>query len=202
MAATPPLRGVEYQFDGGAWSEAQAGTPGSYGATIATLADGPHQLAMRAIDGGGHPTAPVTVAFTVDNTAPVIAVTGVAEGAMLRGPVTPVVVITEPNLKTSSLTLNGQPYVSGTPVAAEGSYTLAVTAQDQAGNSASLVRHFTLDRTAPAVTAVTPFLLQLIGTLPQVQARASDAAHAGVALVEYSLDNAAFKPMAAHATIA
>lgn len=82
-----------------------------------------------------------TVTFTIDKT-PVI-ITGVEEGK--HYPVSPV-----PAFSEGTGTLNGRPYVSGTPVTADGSYILVVT--DAAGNTTTV--SFNVDKTAPVVTGV------------------------------------------------
>jgi len=53
-----------------------------------------------------------------------------------RPPVTPVVTIFDLTLATSAVTLDGVPYLSGTPIDAEGEHTLAVAAEDAVGRTA------------------------------------------------------------------
>src|SRR5690606_28230103 len=65
-------------------------------------------------------------------------------------------VVVTPSFDEGTATLNGEPFTSGTPVTADGEYTLVVT--DAAGNE-TVVR-FTLDSeaadtTPPVVTGVT-----------------------------------------------
>ena len=112
-------------------------------------AEGAYTLVATASDAAGNTTT-VTVAFTIDLTAPEIAVTGVAGGGLYKAPVTPVVTISGETAKT--ITLNGSPYVSGTPVTAEGAYTLVATASDAAGNTTTVTVAFAIDLTAPAIT--------------------------------------------------
>src|SRR5256885_8869514 len=69
----------------------------------------------------------------LDNTPPVITISGVAAGQYAAA-VTPVIGITDLALLGSSITLNGSAYASGTPVAANCDYTLRVEAVDKAGN--------------------------------------------------------------------
>ncbi len=81
------------------------------------------------------------VTFTLDFTAPAVA--GVTNGVVTNSSFTP-------TFSDGTATLNGQSFLSGTQVSAEGLYTLAVT--DAAGNSTMLT--FTIDRTPPSVTGV------------------------------------------------
>lgn len=110
--------------------------------------DGLYVLHVEAEDAAGNMAAPQTYTFTIDQTAPVIVVTGIANGVTYPGTVTPQVTIT--GATESTITLNGQPYVSGTPVTTPGTYTLVVTAADAAGNQASTTITFTITaNTAP-----------------------------------------------------
>jgi hypothetical protein len=64
--------------------------------------------------------------------------------------------VTDTKPVTTTITLNGQPFVSGTAVTASGSYTLAVSAVDTANNTASAGLQFTIDKDAPAVVITSP----------------------------------------------
>lgn len=151
---TPVVR-VELSLDGNAW---QAMAPedmlsGNYGINTAGLTAGMHEISFRARDAAGN-VGLNTVRFTVgtsDTLPPVITVSGVADGVLYGNAVTPVVTVQDANLASQTLTLNGQPYVSGTPVTTEGSYTLRVRASDTAANSIERVLVFNLDLTAPAI---------------------------------------------------
>ena len=128
----------------------------SFTSGTAVSQEGDHTLAVTATDQAGN-HASLSIAFTLDKTAPVIAVTGISQGGLYNAAVTPVVTVTELHPGSQTLTLDGQSFTSGTAVSQEGDHTLAVTATDQAGNHASLSITFTLDKTAPvvAVTGVT-----------------------------------------------
>ena len=130
---------------------------------------GEHVLQADATDIAGNTTS-VTTTFTIDTAAPLITVTGVAKGATYPGPVTPVVVIEDEDLNTSTTTLDGQPFETGTEVAAEGPHTLAVSATDTAGNSASQSVAFTIDMTPPdiVVTGVTDGVVYGVSVVPKV----------------------------------
>jgi hypothetical protein len=120
--------------------------------------EGPHTLVVNATDAAGNPAAAVTRTFTIDNTAPTLTVTAPASGSFVRGPVTPTFSATD-NFPpaTVSATLDGNPFLSGTPINTEGSHTLVVNAVDRAGNAAPAVtRTFVLDNTAPVISVTAP----------------------------------------------
>ena len=114
-------------------------------------AEGEYVLSVSGEDEAGN-SATQTIRFVIDKTAPVIVVTGVANGAHYNADLTPTTGVSDTYLKSSSITLNGQTFVSGTLVAAEGEYVLTVSGEDEAGNSATQTVRFVIDRTAPVVT--------------------------------------------------
>lgn len=75
--------------------------------------------------------------LVIDSISPVVSITGVNDGASYVSSVTPFVSVSDAYLKTCQITLDGQAFVSGTSVTADGSHQLIVTAQDQAGNTTS-----------------------------------------------------------------
>lgn len=133
------------------WSATLNGAP----FTIAPITvDGAHTLTVSAVDKAGN-SAVKTVAFSIDKSAPVISVTGVTDGAYYNSPVFPLVTISDTNLKTSSITMDGQAYTSGSKVAEAGSHTLLATAEDQAGSTTSRTVRFTIDTVPPMLTVST-----------------------------------------------
>lgn len=159
------------------------GQPLSSGDVVA--AEGAHVWRVTATDAAGN-TSTAQRNFTLDFTAPVVAISGVADGAIVSSPVTPIVSVTGATVVTT--TLNGAPFVSGTPVAVERPATLRVDARDAAGNQTIAQVSFTLDFTPPAV--------RIDGVAPGATVRgpvavtfaATDAV--GVASVEGRLDGA------------
>ncbi len=133
----------------GTQSIALNGQPFASGTPVS--AEGSYTLAVTATDAAGN-TANTTVAFVIDKTPPVISVSGVSNGGVYNATVTPVITVTEAHPGTQTITLNGQPFTSGTAVSAAGSYTLAVTATDTAGNTASTSVGFVIDKTAPVIS--------------------------------------------------
>ncbi len=82
--------------------------------------------------------------FVIDNQAPT---TNVVEGAIYNS-ITPE--INDNYLDTTTITLNGESYIIGTPINVEGEYTLVIT--DKAGNN--VTRNFTIDEDALEITGV------------------------------------------------
>ncbi|MDI6916264.1 MAG: hypothetical protein QMC80_00525, partial [Thermoplasmatales archaeon] len=97
-------------------------------------------------------SASVTILFTIDKTSPAITVSGVTDGAYYNTDVAPIVDVTDTNLNTTSITLNGNPFTNGTVVSAENTYMLVVQAVDKAGNNANKTITFVIDKTAPTIT--------------------------------------------------
>lgn len=147
------VRLVEISVDGGGWSAAPVHTAAEslYGNLLPGLAEGTHTVLARATDTWGNVGSSVQYTFVVDNTPPSIVVNGVADGSIYNTDRVPEVLISEPHLDRSFVTLNGAAFVSGTPVTAEGSYSLVVQATDKAGNSARRDTQFDIDKTPPAI---------------------------------------------------
>jgi len=110
------------------------GQPFASGSTVSAV--GQHELAVNAVNSGGF-TGQKTVSFTIDKTPPVVTISGVLNGATYYASVAPTVTASDLNLNTTSFLLNGAPFVSGSTIAAAGSYTLTASATDLAGNSAT-----------------------------------------------------------------
>ncbi|MDJ0852191.1 MAG: CARDB domain-containing protein [Myxococcota bacterium] len=145
---------VEASFDGGDFVALALG-PNGFEADLRDLAEGAHTVQARAFDGAGNVSPVDQRAFTVDDTPPVITVTGVSDGQLSNQPVTPVVTVTDANPLEQTIRLNAQDFASGTPVEADGNYVLSVTATDAAGNGAGEVVSFRVDRTPPAAPMIT-----------------------------------------------
>ncbi|WP_245814461.1 CARDB domain-containing protein [Cystobacter ferrugineus] len=116
--------------------------------TIST--DGPHVIEVNASDKAGN-TKLVKVSFTIDKTPPDIVISGVERGGIYGSAVTPVVSVTDPHLATSSIRLDGSPWVPGTAISTEGLHLIEVNASDGLGNSRSETVSFTIDKTPPSV---------------------------------------------------
>jgi subtilase family serine protease len=117
----------------------------------AVTAQGTHLLVVSATDAAGN-SSTQSVSFIVDQQAPSIAVAGVIDGQFSNVPVTLTVSISDANLTSSAIALDGAPFTSGTTVTAEGAHVLTADATDCAGNHASAHVSFTIDLTAPVIT--------------------------------------------------
>ncbi|WP_257446203.1 CARDB domain-containing protein [Archangium lipolyticum] len=124
------------------------GVPFVPGTSVGT--DGPHRLRVEAHDKAGNSSSE-SIDFVVDRNKPVISVMGVSDGAVLAGPVTPVVEVVDSHLATKSILLDGLEWVPGTAVVAQGSHGLVVEAADHAGNSSSVSVSFIIDDEPPSI---------------------------------------------------
>ena len=118
-------------------------------------AEGKHTLYVYAADKAGNNVSQ-TIIFTVDKTKPSVTISGIEDGAYYNTDIAPVIDITDANLNMSSITLNGNPFTSDTTVSAENTYTLVVQAVDKAGNTAEKTITFTIDKTEPGISELTP----------------------------------------------
>lgn len=151
--ATPrqaPVSSVE-MLQGEAWlpMQPQNATAGLYYSNGLPATEGPVTLQARATDTLSNVSSVVTLAIVIDNTPPLIQVTGVTNGGTTTAPVTPVVSITDVHLSTTEVLLDGVPFTSGTVVSASGTHTLRMKGADLAGNESEMTVTFTID--SPAV---------------------------------------------------
>ncbi len=124
---------------------------------VTVTAEGANQQVRgRAVDAAGN-TAALTATINIDKTPPALSVAGVVDGEITNQDVTPVITVTEAHPNAFDLTLDGQPFASGTTVHAEGPHTLRINATDLAGNSTLRTVHYTIDRTPPTTTHDYPF---------------------------------------------
>lgn len=122
-----------------------------YESAAVDLPDGQYGLRVRALDQVGNLADSGLIPFGVDRTPPQILISGVSDGAAYATPVAPLVQVSDLNLDSHTISLNGQPFVSGTTVSADGDYTLIVSARDLAGNQSEQTVRFRLDQTAPVI---------------------------------------------------
>lgn len=113
--------------------------------------DGRYSLRLVGTDLAGNKTTSFN-SFTIDTVAPVIQIDGVTDGDFTNQNIIPIISITDDNLISQSITLNGEIFVSGVSVTAEGTYSLIVTAQDIAGFQVDQAIDFTIDKTAAIVS--------------------------------------------------
>lgn len=125
---------------------------GTYSAPCTTFAqpDGQYSLSVLAVDGFDNESMD-SVQIIIDNTPPVISISGVSDSGYYNMDVTPVIMITEPHLDSVAILLNGAPFVSGTTISDDGTYTLSVYARDLAGNQSDTSLYFVIDKTPPVI---------------------------------------------------
>lgn len=180
---------VEYTLAGSAWTPflPEDRSNALYRMSLAGLADGPLKILARATDSAGNVSEIVALDLTVDNTAPLIRVTGVADAAVYTSAVTPQVAIEDAHLQSSTITLDGAPYVSGTPVNSNGAHTLQIEAIDLAGNRTDRTVRFELALPRPVVTIASPSEMAFLRPPFSLSGTASSTG-ASIASVEYQLD--------------
>ncbi|MEJ2526648.1 MAG: Ig-like domain-containing protein, partial [Sulfurovaceae bacterium] len=151
LTVTPNEAGntIEYSTDGGStWST-----------TAPTATEGSNTVTVREIDTAGNPSAPASITFTLDTTAPVVDVNDIA----LTNDDTPELTgtIDDPTA-TVTVTVDGVDYTAtnngdGTwtladdvvASLADGTTTVDVSATDTAGNTGTGSGSVTVDATAP-----------------------------------------------------
>ncbi len=140
------------------------GTTWTFTPTV-PLGEGSHTVMATATDAAGN-TANDSNTFTVDLTAPAVAVTTPAEGSSTND-TTPTysgtveagatVVITVDGVVLGNATVTGTTWTfTPTVPLVEGQHTVTATATDEAGNTASDSNDFRVDLTAPAVAVTAP----------------------------------------------
>lgn len=117
----------------------------------ALLQDGSYQLQIYAVDLAGNESQ-LSVSFDIDKLAPLVEVSGVIDGAIYATEVTPVIVISDANLSSRQVRLNGAPYESGTSISGEGEYLLEAVGTDTAGNITRAEYRFQIDSSGPSIT--------------------------------------------------
>ncbi|WP_198538343.1 CARDB domain-containing protein [Marinicella sediminis] len=126
-----------------------------YQTPLSGLSEGVHLLEVRAQDEYGNASS-TSIDFTVDSTPPLIQIDGVQDGGLYNHSVTPIITITDANLASTTLMMNGLPYQSGQSLSAEGSYLLMVSATDLTGNQIQQRLSFNLDLTPPLLNISFP----------------------------------------------
>ncbi|MEA2604011.1 MAG: hypothetical protein QOF89_5003 [Acidobacteriota bacterium] len=130
----------------------------SFTVTIPLAASETTITAVATDAAGNRGQAAVTVVH--DTEPPVLRIlesgAELADGSRFNRAVTPVVEITDTSTFTSTITLDGLPFVSGTRVTSDGDHLLEVRATDAAGNTATRQARFSIDTTAPVFVSVEP----------------------------------------------
>lgn len=149
---SPDTAGYRIYVAGGPVPLKEISDPASTGAEVSGLPSGQtSQLRITAFDSFGNESQGLIVpAKPIDDVAPRIFITGVADGAYYPADVLPVVTVEDANLLTKEVTLNGGPY-NGAAISIEGNYLLKVSAKDAEGNTSSREIGFVIDKTPPSI---------------------------------------------------
>lgn len=111
--------------------------------------------------------ATLSIALAAD---PEINVTGVADQQFYNTDITPDINITG-DYQNEITTLNGEPFVSGAKITAEGDYTLHIyVEEDPSGTPFEKTVNFTIDKTSPVITINTPSNNQHVKGIVQLNA--------------------------------
>lgn len=97
-------------------------------------------IQLKAVDLYGHETIK-SLKVKVDKIAPEVTVTGVEDGKVYEGAVTPKIVV-DTSAVTTEVKLNGKDFVSGTEIKEVGKYELKITATDDFGNKTEKAINF------------------------------------------------------------
>lgn len=126
------------------------------GKVPAITVDGKYDFKVVARDKAGNESE-IAFGFTLDVTMPKLDISGVVDGYFNKD-VAPVVTYSDKNLdkEKTSVTLNGQPYKSGTKLQYEQDYVLKANIVDLAGNVTARSIVFTIDKTAPSIKFTEP----------------------------------------------
>ncbi|MDC6167882.1 CARDB domain-containing protein [Paucibacter sp. XJ19-41] len=185
-----PVSKVELQAADGAWTSmvVRDAVNGRYVSNTLPTADGPLLLKARATDSQGNVSTLALLNVVIDNTPPAITITGVAQGQRYSGSALPVITITDAHLLSSEVLLDGQPYVSGTPVTTAGSHSLSVKAADRAGNESQQALSFIVDaqQSLSGSLGVSPALAP-IGETVALDARLSNGSSTALSGVQLTL---------------
>lgn len=159
-AGDPHLGTVTLFLSPGATSVAATlAADGSFSGSLPLGGEGKYVLSVTAVDQNGH-NAVVSIPVTVDRTAPLIQISAAGSpftgGAFNHALSLDVRAADADPATVVTATLGSTPYVSGTPITADGAYTLNVTALDCAGNPQQKSVTFRIDTVPPHITALTP----------------------------------------------
>jgi hypothetical protein len=131
------------------------------------LSDGSHTVTIDVSDHDGNAAVEKSTTYTVDTVPPTLNVTSPAEGAILASasvgyagttndstssPVT--IAVTLDGAAQTAPTVSGGAFAGTLSNVSDGAHTLVITATDAAGKYSTVTRSFTVDTTAPVISAV------------------------------------------------
>ena len=132
-----------------------------YDINTTTWPDGSTTVTVAATDAVGN-TRVAVFGFTLDGTAPTVALDSPSNGSVILPGTTLALTVTDPYLagatwnNGSGAVALASPFDIATAGWADGNYTINITATDSAGNIRVALFQFTLDGTAPLVTLNSP----------------------------------------------
>ena len=152
--ATSGIAGVQYQVDGGSWQN---------GSSLSEGADGTHTIVFRTSDNAGNTATSVPMTVSIDRTAPNpdASLSPSSPDGANGWYVSPVTLTASSSDATSGLasqgvSLDGTTWTPSVTVSIDGTYTVQVHAQDNAGNTASSTKTIRLDTTPPTASILLP----------------------------------------------
>ncbi|ATB39243.1 hypothetical protein CYFUS_004687 [Cystobacter fuscus] len=176
---------VEF-YDGATLLGSDTSAPYALDWNTSGAADGARTLTVKAFDATGNVRTSTGVAVTVDNTAPVTAVTAPTQGAFVRGTV-PISATASDNLEVEKVEFYAGTTLLGTntlaphavswdtTAVADGLVTLTTKAYDRVGHvTVSASRTVTVDNAAPTVAITSPANGASLWLSATIQASASD----------------------------
>ncbi|HWW61749.1 MAG TPA: Ig-like domain-containing protein, partial [Thermoanaerobaculia bacterium] len=118
--------------------------------------EGDHVLKVTVTDELDWSTVVPAIAFTVDKSAPAVTITErgdtLVDGTVFNRDAQPKITVTDTTATTTTITLDGQPYVSETLVTAEQKHVLKVAATDALHHTSDIPPiSFTVDKTPPVL---------------------------------------------------
>lgn len=114
-------------------------------------AEGTYNVTAYASDPAGN-TSSKSLTFTIDKTVPLVNINGILNNSYYNKTVSPTVDITDKHIRDKSVLLNGNNFVNGTEISAEGEHELFAKGVDMAENSAENTYIFTIDKTNPTIS--------------------------------------------------
>ncbi len=124
---------------------------GEWTRTFELLTDGGHTLHLRATDLAGNAAEEKSITIQRDTLAPEVAILGVTEGELLGTSVQPTFSVSDVNLASQSLMVDGKPFTVGMTVSTDGEHVLSAEATDKAGNTSRRQVRFVIDTKPPTV---------------------------------------------------